>query len=208
MIEVITFQDWRKENFPKDQVIVTVSKSTTWSQGLSPFILGPCKLYEDYESKNMENAWQFTKVYTEHATMDGDIHTSYWEWAKNGWASDIAFRYPMGKGRKPLFSLWKVNGEFKKLDYIEARKRIYIPLYYHAVKNTEAFEKLKQKYEQLNKDGKDLYLVDFDAYRHKIMHKSYSDVINNPARKMGHAFVLAMMLEEPEKLELAIKKYA
>lgn len=206
MIEVITFQDWRKENFPKDQVIVTVSKSTTWSQGLSPFFLGPCKLYDSYESKNMENAWQFTKVYTEHVTMGGDAHESYWKWAKEGWASEIAHRYPMGKGRKPLFSLWKVNGELKKLDYVEARKRIYIPLYYSAVKDTDAFKRLQEKYNELSKEGKDLYLVDFDAYRHKQSDMTYREVINNPNKKMGHAFVLAMMLEEGERLKQAIER--
>jgi hypothetical protein len=35
----------------------------------------------------------------------------------------------MGRGAKPEYSLW--DGE--RLDYIEARKRIYAPLYARAV---------------------------------------------------------------------------
>ena len=33
-------------------------------QGLSPFFLGPIPMYGGLEAKNMENAWQFSKVYT------------------------------------------------------------------------------------------------------------------------------------------------
>lgn len=36
----------------------------------------------------------------------------------------------------------------------------------------------------------------FDAYNHKELGMSYSDVMNLESRKMGHAFVLAMMLEK------------
>ena len=114
-----------------------------------------------------------------------------------------AHRYPMGKGAIPLFSYW--NGE--KLTYVEARKKIYIPLYYKAVKDTEAFDILKQKYDDLKAQEKDLYLVDFDAYRHKKMDMSYKEVVNCENRKMGHAFVLAMMLEEDKKLQSAIEKW-
>jgi len=200
-VEVITFQIWRKLQLDKRDVVVTVSKSNDWSKGLSPFVLGPCKLYGDYVAKNMENSWQFAKVYPEHIE-GGEIAPSYFEWAKKGWEDSRAHRYPMGKGAIPEFSYW--DGE--KLSYVEARKKIYIPLYYKAVKETFAFARLRDIYEEQKAEGRNLYLIDFDAYRHKSMGMSYKDVIHCAERKMGHAFVLAMALEIPEKLEKAVNK--
>lgn len=51
------------------------------------------------------------------------IIDSWYEWSQNGFNNLNAVRFPKGKGAKPLFSLW--HGE--KLNYIEARKKIYAP---------------------------------------------------------------------------------
>ena len=199
-IEVITYQDLQKIGCSKEDVVVTVSKSNDWSKGLSPFVLGPCRMYGNCQAKNVENAWQFSKIFPEF--VDGDnIKPEYFDWRDKGWNDSYAHRYPMGKGKIPLFSYW--YGE--RLGYIEARKRIYIPLYFNAVKDTEAFKKLKEIYEEHKNLDKDLYLVDFDAYRHRELNMSYEDVINCSSRKMGHAFVLAIMLECPEVINNLIK---
>jgi len=164
--------------------IDTTSRSRNWSRGLSPFFLGPVDLYDGYISKNVENGWQFSKVYADHVDENQDPTSSYFTWAEWGWDQSWAKRYPKGKGAKPLYSYW--DGE--KLDYIEARKRIYCPLYSKAVENTETFTKLKRLYEE-----GDILLFDFDCYDPKGM--SYEEILNCPTKKMGHAFVLAMMLE-------------
>jgi len=200
-VKVITYQIWQKLNLDKKDVIITVSRSKNWSRGLSPFVLGPCELYDGYVSKNMEGAWQFSKVYKKFI-KDGDITEEYFKWAKEGWDDTYAHRYPMGKNAIPEFSYW----DGKRLGYIEARKRIYIPLYYDSVKNTDAFRKLRAKYEIHKREGRDLYLIDFDAYDHRELGMSYTDVINCEERKMGHGFVLAMMLELPEKLSRAVSR--
>ena len=179
MLIIVSFKDIVPSNF---KTINTTSRSDNWSRGLSPFFLGPVKLYGDYIAKNVENGYQFTKVYEEHI-INGEPTPEYFEWAKNGWDNDKAERYPMGKGRKPLYSLW----DGQKLNYIEARKKIYAPLYSKAVEKTEAFKKLKEMYD----NGEKIALWDFDGYNNK----SYEEVINNPNKTMGHAFVLAMMLE-------------
>jgi len=58
-------------------------------------------------------------------------------------------------------------------------------------------KKLKEMYEtDVEILGEDLYLLDFDGYDHKELDMSYDDVINCEKRKMGHAFVLAMLLEK------------
>jgi hypothetical protein len=168
-------------------IINTTSRSDTWSRHLSPFFLGPVDLYDGYVSQNVENAWQFSKVYEYYTDANGNPDERYFNWAKDGWADKRAHRYPMGKGVIPLYSYW--DGE--KLTYVEARKKIYIPLYSQAVKKTTAFAQLKKMHEE----GQDLYLWDFDGYNHKTCSLSYDQVINDPKKKMGHAFVIAMLLE-------------
>jgi hypothetical protein len=168
-------------------VINTTSRSTDWSRSLSPFFLGPVSLYRNYQSINVENAWQFSKVYEYYLEEDGSVGERYFKWAQDGWNDIKAHRYPMGKDAKPLYSYW--DGE--QLTYIEARKKIYIPLYAQAVQKTFAFQKLKKMHEE----GGDLYLWDVDGYNHKAMGLSFDQVLNDPNRKMGHAFVIAMLLE-------------
>lgn len=168
-------------------VINTTSRSDNWSKSLSPFFCGPVDLYNGYKSVNVENAWQYSKVYYNHVDENQNPSPEYFEWAQKGWNDTKAHRYPMGKGAVPLFSYW--DGE--KMSYTEARKKIYIPLYSRAVKQTFAFEKLKKMHEE----GQDLYLWDFDGYNHKALDLTYDQVINDPNRKMGHAFVIAMLLE-------------
>lgn len=175
-----------REHAPVDTVTDTTSRSNNWSRGLSPFFLGPVNLYDDYQAENVENAWQFAKVYSKHVDEDSNPTNDYFEWAKAGWRDNWAHRYPMGRGARPEYSFW--DGE--KLGYIEARKKIYIPLYSKAVRGTEAFEYLKSLSEKI-----DICLRDFDGYNHKALGWGYEQVINCPHKKMGHAFVLAMMLE-------------
>jgi hypothetical protein len=43
--------------------------------------------------------------------------------------------------------------------------------------------------------GEEIWLWDFDGYNHKQIGMSYEEVINSQERKMGHAFIIAMSLE-------------
>jgi hypothetical protein len=162
---------------------VTSSHST-----LSPFLLGPVQLYSRLIAENMENGWQYAKLYAEHADKAQEPTHDYWEWARNGWANTRAVRYPMGKGARPICSLWA--GE--RLGYIEARKRIYMPLYSQAVRfyAMAAYGLIRKA-----AFAGDIVIKDYDAYNHRHLGYSWDDVINDPERKMGHGFVLAMMLE-------------
>lgn len=169
------------------------NQDKVYSKGLSPFYLGPAECYDGLEAMNMENAWQYAKVYKQHVDSSGNPTAEYFKWRDNGWRKKRADRYPMGKGAIPEYSLWKVDGEWKKLGYVEARKQIYVPIYAKLVVKTDAFKRLKKFYD----DGKDIALVDFDGYnnfraRPKMM---WLDVLNCDKRKMGHAFVIAMLLE-------------
>lgn len=181
-----------KDRPPSDSVVVnTTSRSSNWSKGLSPFFLGDVDLYDNLISKNVENAWQGSKVYKEHIDDNGDPTDEYFEWAKDIWNDTFAHRYPMGKGSIPEYSFWK--GE--KLDYISARKKVYAPLYAKAVLKTREFQKLKTLYNKCKQQDVDMYLLDFDGYNHIQQDMDFSDVINCSSKKMGHGFVLWWLLE-------------
>jgi len=176
------------DQIPDGSVMVnTTSRSVTqWSTGLSPFHLGPVPLYGGHVSQNVENGWQYSKTYKCHVDSKNDPTPEYFEWARAGWENTRAVRYPMGKGAKPEYSYW----DGQKLGYIEARKKIYLPLYMTAVVESEAYRTLKNIYAK-----NDIYLRDFDGYNHRKLGMTYEQVLNNPNKTMGHAFVLAMMLE-------------
>lgn len=157
---------------------------------LSPFYLGPCRLFGKTRAKKMENAWQFSKVYPQHVGADGGPSTEYFEWAGKGFSSWKAERHPMGRDARAAFYWW--DGE--RLDRVKARKRIYVPLYVEQVVKQPFFQRLKKFWrEEIEPDPENsLYLMDFDAYEYGTM--SLSEVLNNPAKSMGHGFVLAMLL--------------
>lgn len=181
MIKIIGPKD------PKNKYAInTTSSSTNWSKNLSPFFLGPVLLYPPFKAQNVENAWQFSKVYKKYTDENGMPTEEYFKWAQNGWKDKFAHRYPMGKNAKPEYCYW--SGQH--YNYIESRKYVYIPLYKTAARNTEAFQKLKEEYK---KHGS-IILFDFDGYDHDSLNMSLEDVINCETRKMGHAFVLKMML--------------
>jgi hypothetical protein len=173
---------------PKDKtphnIINTTSRSNNWSRGLSPFFLSPVNI----NTYNIENVWQYSKVYKQHIDKNGEPTNEYFQWRKEGYGTRRAVRYPMGKGAIPEYSLW--YGE--KLGYIDARKKIYFPIYSQSVIKTEAYKIL---YDIFMKE--DVHLWDFDGYDYR--HTTLKEVLNNPKRKMGHAFVLAALLKNDVK---------
>lgn len=187
MILVLNFNEIAPINSVE---INTTSRSLNWSKGLSPFYLTGGRTWTGDWAENVENMWQYSKVYKEHIT-DNEPNEKYFEWAKQGWSKKRADRYPMSKGSIPEYSLW--NNE--KLNYLDAKEYLYIPMYYRSVIRTQAFRTLKVIYDVSLLDNKHLILRDFDAYNHHKLNLSYKEVIRNPNKRFGHAFVLAMMLE-------------
>ena len=164
----------------------TTAKSGLWS-GLSPFLLDAAK----YGSKNFENLWQYHKVYSEFLNKSTNLPDDAWyAWRYEGFHNLRAVRYPMGKGRIPAYSFW--YGQ--RLSYVEARKKIYIPIYAKLVEKTVAYKSLSSLYVSTYAGGVHLTLRDYDAYDHVVLGRTLKEVVNDPKRKMGHAFVLVMML--------------
>ena len=182
----------RAHNLYSCPEVSTVSNYGGIYTDLSPFVLGPVQTYEvEVYAQRFENLWQYSKVYKEHLDVDGNPSVEWFAWRARGWADMRAHRYPMGRGRKPEYSWW----EEEKLGYIDARKQIYAKVYAKRVVQTRSYDLLKLLYFTRG----EVVLRDYDAYDHIKMGMSLRDVINNPNQIMGHAFVLAMMLEN--KLE-------
>lgn len=168
------------------RVIFNVTSSGGAWRCFSPFILGPCQLHYGYVSQTMENAWQFAKVYRQFVDKEDNPTYAYWDWAAEGWLDTRAHRYPMGKKSKPLYSYW--NGE--KIDYITARRKIYIPLYTKAVLQCGKLDLFVREIQQYD----DVWLWDYDGYDHIALGMRLRDVLQCKTRKMGHAFVLLSLL--------------
>lgn len=186
---------------PTDCISVdTTSRSGQWA-GLSPFLVGPCPIYPgacpatNDQAMNLENLWQYTKVYQVHAGPDGTPTDQYWNWARTGWADQRAHRYPMGKGARPLYSLW----DGVRLGYILARQKIYAPCYAKAVRTTQAFRDLQSLMET---NSKPIVLRDYDGYDHEKLGMSLTEAILFPDKKFGHSFVLKALLTEDPVLKL------
>lgn len=182
---------------PNGFYVNVTSSGNERERQLSPFSLGSCRLYGRATSKRMENAWQFSKVYPQHVGGDGRPTAEYFEWAAAGWASSQAQRHPMGRNARAVFHWW----DGQRLDKVEARKRIYVPLYAEQVVIQPYYQGLKKVWqEDIEPDpANSLYLMHFDAYEYCTM--SFSEVLNNPAKSMGHGFVLAMLLSNDAALQ-------
>lgn len=164
------------------------SRSEDKWKNLSPFKKYKIKVYGDLYAQNVENLWQFSKVYSEFLDDKNNIKPEFYHWQQTGFNSSFAHRYPMGKGRKPEFLLWE-NG--LRLDYVEARNQVYFPKYKEFAYSTETFNELKALY----KSGQNIAIRDFDVYRFDLLNMSFEDVKNCSTRKCGHGFVLYEMLK-------------
>ena len=125
-----------EKNIPNGSIVVDTTSNSGDFRELSPFVLSAPP------AKRFENLWQFSKVYKKHImSIDGYPDASWWKWRNAGYANDRAVRYPMGKGAIPEYSLW--DGE--KLDYIQARKKIYAPEYAKNVSETHSYKILREQ---------------------------------------------------------------
>lgn len=196
-LRVIPVVRKKLQSNPNGLYVNCTSSGNEDEKQLSPFFLGPCRLYGRVSAKIMENGWQFSKGYPEHVGVDGEPTAEYFAWAGKGWSSRKADRHPMGEDATSDFHWW--NGE--RLDKVEARKQIYVPLYAEQVVKQSYFKQLKKVWEEDIKPEPErtLYLMDFDAYEYGT--SSYSQVLNNPAKSMGHGFVLAMLLTNDAALQ-------
>lgn len=186
MIYAVSF----KHKIPADSIVLDVtSRSNNWTKLLSPFNVGPVTLYDEHVAFNIENGYQFSKIYEPYHCTATDLPSDhYWEWAKAGWRNPKPIKYPLGAWTKCFYHWW----DGKKLDHLQAQNQIFLPLYKKAITKTSAFQRLKEMYETTNKD---IYLLDFEGYDHRYLEQNWDQIISNPNRPVGQAFALCMLLE-------------
>jgi len=167
-------------------------------RALSPFLMGPVTVVpgkKALEALRMENGYQFTKLYQLHATRDGAPMEDHARWLLDGIYDDKPHRFPMGRGKKPLGAVWRN----RIIGYVEARLRIYIPTYVEAIcRDSDAFAayvQLRELHARTSAAGQELALYDYDGYDHVKKQTTLASVAANDKKKMGHAFVLAALLE-------------
>lgn len=86
-----------KHKVPEGALAIDVTSRSSDPVGrlLSPFNLGPIDLYDGYWAYNIENAYQFAKIYPQFA-FDDTPGPAYFEWAVKGWQTKKPIKYPFG----------------------------------------------------------------------------------------------------------------
>jgi hypothetical protein len=202
--------------------------------------LGPYILKDD-KNRIMENIWQFSKVYekipksiqkysrydpkviwsrdAETHVINDEIQPEYWAWRKAGMNNRYAVRYPVGYNymHNCLYALAE-DDPTTKLNYVDARKKIYIPTYCTLVKEEPEFLFLKQRL----KSGTNLLIIEVDGphsesldyYMDKyevnndfieqdtmlVTRGNITVMLNDDRHAFGHGYCLAMALLNMEDL--------
>lgn len=216
--------------------IVVMTKSSQYGS-LGPYVL------KDKFGRIMENIWQFSKVY-EKVPLARETYSRYdnrviWEhgaekhyntdtcklskeyslWRKKGFNCDDPVRYPVGFNHRHncLFSLKNYKKPLDKLDYIESRKKIYLPKYSQLVKRQSQYKDLLILLEA----GQNLLILEVDGphqeslkyYKDKykvkdnfierdtilITKKTMEIMLNDDKHPFGHGYCLAMTLLGKDK---------
>ena len=158
--------------------IVVMMRSHSIYHSLSPYML------KDDENRTMENIWQFSKIYEtvpkttqrysrwnqtviwsypkeRHVDENGEILPGYWKWRRRGMKNKYAVRYPVGyqNRSKCLYAIPEYDLD-AKLDYIESRRKIYIPEYCRLAKEDPiSFPDLKARLE----NGENILIIEPDG---------------------------------------------
>lgn len=123
-----------------------------------------CKVYPDVpKSTQRYSRWDNRVIWQHESEKHHDksgILPAYWLWREKLMKNKFAVRYPVGfhHRHKCLFSIKDQNTN-KKLNYIEARKQIYLPEYCRLVREQKKFHELKKRLE----NGENLLIIEVDG---------------------------------------------
>lgn len=202
-------------SYPGFRPIVVMTESSEYGS-LGPYVL------KDDKGRILENVWQFSKVYPNvpasiqrysrwnnkiiwqhpaevHVREDGVINKQYWEWREKGMNSMHPIRYPVGKKHmsKCIYALKEKDGEFlKRLDYISARKEIYVPIYLKAVVDQPQFRDLKEMIDR----GDNLLIIEIDG-----PHGEHLDYYKQNYATADDFIVDNTMIATPENLKIMLE---
>lgn len=200
---------------PNTTVVRCLSASTEYGC-LSPYCL------TDENGFIMENIWQFGKIYedvpavsvpysrwnkeiiweypAQRHIVDGMILPEYWQWRDQGMRAKNPIRYPVGyHHRHKCRGYLQISGTtVRNLNYIAARREVYVPLYRHCLSLATGTTKEKfQGLVDLVRQGQDLTIVEVDGPK--------SALLGHYQKKYGVApnfIVDNVMVATPENLEI------
>ena len=181
---------------------------------VSPMYLGPVRhdnwpLIGNMEAVKFENYWQYSKVFpgmkNSHLNSQKEVTDEWFEWRLKGFQKTKGDRHPAGTKTdggylKADFALFgDASTGLKKMNYIQSRKHVYVPLYYKLLVETPAFKELKGEVEK----GKKFQILDFDAPDETrfITPAFLKWAVNQPlpfGKPFGHGYVLAGALLDIE----------
>ncbi len=136
-----------------------------------------------------ENYWQSGKIY------EGTDREKTLGW----WKSQIygKRRFPQGKGKRILGA--KYFDRIDTLDYIEARKKVYLPEYWNLVKDTNSIKILISLIEK----GESIVLYGFDGPRDRdgnpLCIEASLDFLknklNDETHPFGHGYIISAIIQ-------------
>ncbi len=204
----------------------------SFAEQVSPFYVGPVIGTDGASADRLEVFWQVGKVFPHHDTA-GQPNAAYFNYrekmysAEPGELSKPEMRHPYRKfGYEAddvlYWAYWNAEkGEYERLSYLEARKKVYVPEYAKLVADSDALKWLKS----LLDDGKKIALLDFDGFNYyneeamKVRYRAYvnkcrkekrpilmsekdftdikdmKSAVNFAYTPVGHAFVVKTLLQ-------------
>lgn len=198
----------------QNRIIENVYQFSKIYKGIIPSVDIPYSRFSDQR-------WQFREhrqVIDAEALLKGEILENltddYWDWRYLGSHTSFAVRYPVGmvkRGTKtsspPCLCALSDSGDL--CNYIEARTKIYIPLYLEAVTQCPQFEVLKRKYdrgdslliaevngptESLKEYYKSTYGIEIEGQSVEATPEILKAMLYDTKCPFGHGYVLAMAL--------------
>lgn len=164
-----------KKLYPKAELIDVTSKSASKWVKLSPFFPHydiPVPNSPWVTATCVEAIWQGLKVF-KYADIDVSLFTN--DTMRN--IKRTTKRFGMPKGHR-----YGINSS-EILSYIDARKKIYIPIYFWVLKN-KMFPLIEELYHI--SQTKDIVLLDYDT----------NNDVENPSKPLSHASLIKRFIEE------------
>lgn len=227
------YHDCTYPNYTKIVVLVADNISKNEYGSISPYST------KNEHGQIIENVWQFSKVYHDvpnvheqlkggvwnhpheiHVNDDSSLRQEYFAWREKGFNFPFPVRYPVGRSYHNrgscLYSLKTLkDGSVDMshhLDYIQARKEIYVTEYCHSLRNEPNFHQLQERYLK----GEKLLIVEVDGphqeslpyyiQKYKVSPNFFEDetvsvnienmkiLLNDDKHPFGHGYCLAMEL--------------
>lgn len=134
---------------------------------------------------NFESYWQSGKVFLD---IPHNVSKQWWQTL-----TEPKRRYPGSKNKQVLYA--KFDHIEENLDYINSRKRVYVPEYYELIRNKEQTQYWKDKINS----GINVVIYDFDGPRNvdgsvkceEVNLNQLREKINDPTFPFGHGYVVA-----------------